>query len=239
MISGLAILGLIFSGIVFLFVVVIIWSRLSHTIPITILRYNGSKDRPTMISTKGKKVTKNGITKLKVLGYPNSFRDYLSHNYFPSPKGKHGGLILWEFEDAMLTPSISEKEYKELTKEQKQEYDEVKQKISEMTKKPVPFDFDDELLKELRLKAVDDVDIDWMLEQYSRVDKEYDQGFWGFLNKHGSTIAIIFIAILMLVGLLQWFENMPEFAAQCYGAAERIVEQSMLEQAADKMRPAG
>lgn len=209
----------------------------SYNIPITILRYAGGKERPIMIATRGKKRIKHGVPRLVVKGYKEEVRDYLSQNYYPTVRGKYGGLILWEFEDGMLTPALPKKVARKLTPEQQKLLRSAFEQVCAATK--VNFDFDQVLHNELRLKAVDDVDVEFMLQDHERIDTQYTGGWKDFIMKYGSHMTLILLAILMLAGVAIWFDKMPEFAAQCYGAARQAVEQNIIDKAVAAAAPPG
>ena len=210
----------------------------SYNIPVTILRFTGNKERPMLVHAKAKKVVNHGVPRLFVKGYKEPFRDYLSENYFPTPRGKWGGLVLWEFEDGLLTPTIPLKVDRKLSKEQREELTKAFQKVSSLGK--VDFEFDKLLHEQLKLKAIDDVDVEFMLQDHARIEAQYQgNGFKDFLMKYGSHMTIVIIACLMLAGVTIWFERMPEFANACYGMAKQGLESSLLEQASDKLAPKG
>jgi hypothetical protein len=174
---------------------------------------------------------------LKVNGYTDFFRDFLSENYYPTAKGAHGALLLWEFEDGLLTPVLPQKEYRKLTDEQKAEIEVLMQQVSSFAH--VKFSFDEQMHHELKLKAIDDVDIEFLLEQHQRRAIQYAGGWKDFLSKYTGHFVVLIIAVLLLIGLIMWFQNMPDFAAQCYGAAQNAVQQSYLQAQAEALRPAG
>lgn len=212
----------------------IIWFK-TYNIPIAILRFTGNKGRPMLVLTKGKKIFKHGVPRLKVRGYKDEFRDYLSENYYPTGRGKWGGLVLWEFEDGLLTPAIPKAVERKLSKEDRAAVNRMLQKLNKLT--GVTFSYDDYLHHELKLKAVDDVDTEFMLQDQARIDGQYAGGWRDFLAKYAGHATIIILAILMLVGVVIWFDKMPDFAAQCYGAASRSVEQSIIERGAAAVAP--
>ena len=233
-------LGLLIFGLVLVMILIAFFfylAVLSYNIPVVVLRYTGNKGRPLMMIKKAKKVFRQGVPKLNVRGYKQLVSDFKNENYYPSIRGPYGGLILWEFEDGMLTPVIPKKMLKQLSKEDKERIEKVLVEVRSGL--VVPFEFDDQLHKQLKLKAVDDVDVEAMLQEKKRIDGQYSGGFKDFLMKYGGHITVIIIAVLMLVGVIIWFQNMPEFAAQCYGAAQRAVESSLVERGVDAVRPGG
>lgn len=230
---GMVLLGyLFFSHVVVAFVFVYLKT---YNIPVAILRFTGNKGRPMLILTKGKKIFKHGVPRLKVRGFKEEFRDYLSENYYPTGRGKFGGLVLWEFEDGLLTPSIPRHIERKLSKDDRDAVNRMLVKLNKLT--GVSFEYDKFLHHELKLKAVDDVDTEFMLQDQARIDGQYSGGWRDFLAKYAGHATIIIIAILLLVGLVLWFDKMPEFAAQCYGAASNAVEQSLLERGAAAASP--
>ena len=233
-------LGLLIFGLVLVIIVIAFFfylAVLSYNIPVVVLRYTGNKGRPLMMIKKAKKVFRQGVPMLYVRGYKQPVGDFKSENYYPSMRGPYGGLILWEFEDNMLTPAIPKKMLKVLSKEDKERIEKVLVEVRSGL--AVPFEFDDQLHKQLKLKAVDDVDVEAMLQEKKRIDGQYSGGFKDFLMKYGGHITVIIIAVLMLVGVIIWFQNMPEFAAQCYGAAQQAVQSSLVERGVDAVRPGG
>lgn len=230
---ALIVAGGFFIGFVILCLMVFSW--LSFNIPVTILRYMGSKERPLMIQRKARKRMIRGIPMLQIRGYKDPIRDYLSENYYPAFKTKYGGLILWEFEDGLLTPALPH--IKKMSDEERKKTAEAMKTIG--LRDIVGFEFDDKTYHQLRLKTVDDVDVEFNLQQLSRIDAQYSGGWRDFFSKYTGHIVVLIIAVLLLTGLIIWLDKMPEFAAQCYGAASQAVEQGYLERAAEAIRPAG
>jgi len=210
---------------------------LSYNIPVTILRFTGNKERPLMFHRKAKKFFRSGVPMLKVRGYKGVIRDYLSENYYPTPKGKYGALMLWEFEDGMLTPAIPKKVFREMSAEQKGEFEIILKQLQDMG--VIKFSFEEQLYHQLMLKVVDDVDVEFNIEQNIRLDGQYTGGFRDFISKYTGHIVVVVIAVLLLTGLIIWLDKMPELAAQCYGAAQGAVQQSILERATDAIKPLG
>ena len=214
-----------------------VWHFKSYNIPVTILRYVGGKERPLMIATRAKKLFSHGVPRLFVKGYKDPIRDYLSKNYFPTVRGKYGGLILWEFEDGLLTPCAPIRKPKKMSAEA---YEQLKKATAIIAKHHrIPFEYEDNLHNELRLKAVDDVDIEFNLQEQSRVNGQYAGGWRDFLEKYASHAAIIIIAILMLVAVIIVLDKLPGLAAQCANAATDVAKESILRAAAASAAPAG
>lgn len=217
-----------------IFAFVFFWVK-SYSIPVAVLRLTGNKERPTLIITKAKKIYAHGIPRLKVRGYKSEFRDYLSENYYPSIRSKWGGLILWEFEDGLLTPVIPRKAERKLSKEQKAHIDVHMKKLSALT--GVKFSYDELLHHELKLKAVDDVDTEFLLQDQARIDGQYAGGWKEFLLRYSGHMTIIIISVMMLVGVIVWLDKMPEFAQQCFSQAQAGAKASLFDQASNFTRP--
>lgn len=230
---------LIFGGLlsIILVCVLTIIIVLSYNIPVTILRFTGNKERPLLFHRKAKKFFRSGVPMLKVRGYKGVIRDYLSENYYPTPKGKYGALLLWEFEDGLLTPAIPAKVYKNLSKEEQAELEITMKQLQDMG--VVKFNFDEQMYHKLMLKVVDDVDVEFNIEQNVRIDGQYTGGFRDFLNKYTGHIVVVIMGFILLTGLIVFLDKMPELAAQCYGAADAAVRSSLLERAAENIKPLG
>lgn len=223
---GLWIFMLAIAGIIFL--VFKGWN-----INVTILRFTGNKGRPMLIHRKAKKQIALGIPKLFVRGYKTPVRDFKQEYYYPSDKGPRGALLLWEYEDGMLTPCIPKLKKGDLTPEQEQAI-EIVQGL-----KNVRFRFDPDMFRQLQLQAVDDVDIEFMLQEFARIDTQYTGGIWDFLKSHGHIIGWLILGVILLVIVIVGLKQAPEIAAQCAGAARQAAESSMMERAAAAVAPAG
>lgn len=173
-----------------------------------------------MVLTKGKKRTRGGVPRLFVKGYPIPVRDFKANNYYPTPKGRYGGLILWEFEDGYLTPALPKKVASYLSDEQK----EALEAANEILKNNavVSFSYDPTTHFNLVLKAVDDVDIEFMIEEIARVHEQYTGGLREFLAKYAGHILVILIAVFLLIGFIVWLDKSPDFAAQCAASAREV-----------------
>ena len=240
MVSALLVVGVVLFLEHLVGVFLLIYHK-TYNIPIAVMRFTGNKQRPTLFLTKGKKVFKAGIPRLQVRGYKVQFRDYLSENYYPTIRGKWGGLILWEVEDGVLTPALPKRSLIDklkgegkLTPEQQEVY-EMAQALFKA--KGVKFEFDEQLFKDIKLKIVDDVDIDFMLEEISRRKSQYNNWFAEFMNRHGSMVMIVFICMLLFAGFVVGLEKLPDLMAQCSAAGADVVKGSLLEQAANTVRP--
>lgn len=233
-------LQLIMVGIIaieHLIVIFIAVSYMSYNIPVTILRFMGNKERPTIIHARARKKINHGVPRLKVRGYKTEIRDFLSENYYPTVKGKYGGLILWEFEDGMLTPTIPVKVERQLTEEQHKAVSEAFRKVQAL--QAVKFKYDPWLHNQLKQKAVDDVDVEFLLQEVERVDSQYASGWRDFLSKYAAQITIGIVAILLLVGWVVWLDKAPNMMAQCASAAKDVVKESLIQQAAAAAAPGG
>lgn len=205
--------------IVFLFFLIIaigvffVW--LSWNIPIVILSYFGDKRRPMIKLSKGRKSYGGGVWRLFVRGYKLSFRDFKREHYYPTGKGKHGALLLWEFKPGHLTPLVPKLKDKKLNTEL---HDAI-QKLVDAGFLPVDYDHDEKLYQQLLLKAVDDTDMDWMIDESIRTEKQYTVGWRSILAKYANHIVIIMIAALLLAGFIVWLDKAPEMLGQCSSAA--------------------
>lgn len=211
------------------------WYHKSFNIPIAILRFTGNKERPLLVLTKGKKRVLNGVPRLIIRGYKGFVRDYLSENYYPCVRGKYGGLILWEFEDGMLTPSIPIKKLRKMTRENAALVSSLLEKLGQFS--TVKFEYDEQLHKELKLKAVDDVDVEFMLQEAMRVEGQYSGGLQDFLNKYAGHIAVVMVMLALVVIVALVLKEMPEMMAECANAARGVVQDSILKQAAAAAAP--
>lgn len=235
-------------GLIVLLLVVIavtIFMLLQWNIPVVILRYQGDKRRPQITITKGRKTRQQGVNRLYVKGYKMPVADFKAENYYPAKKSKHGGLLLWEPKPGILTPvlpTLRKKELEKLDSQELEKYNKIRELYKELggrhLVKPIEFDFDDTIYYKLLLKAVDDVDIDFLLQQYDRIDNQYTTGWRDFLAKHASHIVIMFVMICLLTGFIVWLKESPELMAKCASAAQ---EQSTLvfERFSERIRPPG
>jgi lipoprotein signal peptidase len=215
--------------ILFAVIVIYIMNRLSYNIPVVIFRYVGNKGRPMFGLAKAKKWTLKGVTRLKVRGYKMAIRDFRAENYYPvygMPRAKFGGLVLWEYEDGMLTPNLPK--HVELSKEEQARFDAIMIQLQAF--QAIPFEFDEKLHEGLKLKAVDDVDIDFMIAEHARIDSQYTGGIWGFLDKYGGMIILLIISVIILVSVVTFFQKAPELAKACADAAVQN-SQTLLEKA--------
>ena len=224
--------------IILLFLLVIImfiFSWLSWNIPITVLRFMGNKQRPLMIHKKGRKRMIKGVPFLQVRGYKAAIRDFKSSFYWPALKGKWGGLILWEFEDGWLTPTIPKK--KVIAKDQEFLIERGLEALRGV--QSVKFEYDAALHHELLLKVVDDVDVEFLVEQLAREDKQYSSGLWAFLDKYGTHIVWIFMTICALVGFIIYLDKAPNLGSQCLQQLGEVVKDDFLQKAANSVVPKG
>jgi len=227
-----ALIFLIFIALEMLFGAVLVFFYFTWNIPVTLLRFTGDKGRPLLTHTKARKTLKNGVPTLFVKGYKDPIRDYLAENYYPTMRGKFGGLILWEFEDGLLTPALPEKTIKTLSKEEQEKY---KIATDFYRNKAVSFNFDEQLYKDLKLKVVDDVDQEFMLQEQYRLEKQYSGGWRDFIERFGGTLATVLVVVLVLVIVSKF----PEYATTCAEVARGIVQENIAREAAAAFAPAG
>lgn len=226
--------------VVLLITMIIVLWRLSYNIPVAVLRFVGNRGRPNLILTKGKKWVSNGVPRLIVRGYKQPMRDFKSEHYFPTGKGKYGGLILWEFEDGYLTPCVPMKESKKHTPEQAAAVKwmrENAQTLNSLFK--AEFSFDKPLYEGLKLKAVDDVDVDFMLQELARTDSQYQGGFGAFMMKYGGHIALMIVAVAIMVGIIVFFQEAPALAQACAQSAADVAKSGLLQEIARSAAPMG
>jgi uncharacterized protein YggT (Ycf19 family) len=197
-----------------LLLIFIMW-YVSYNIPVTVLRFVGNKGRPLLIHTKAKKKAFKGVTRLKIRGYKMDIRDFKQDNYYPARRGKYGALLLFEFEDGYLTPTLPKKI--DLSAEEKARLNELLDEVHNLG--AGKFQFDHELHADLVLKAVDDVDVDFMIQEYARINDQYPGGWGEFFQKFGGHLIVAFIAIIMLVMVIVFFNKAPELATACANAA--------------------
>lgn len=209
--------------ILMLIIGIIIYTFFTWNIPVIILRYQGDKRRPQVVITKGKRHLYAGISRLWVRGYKLPIRDFKSEFYYPSKKGKNGALILWEVKPGLLTPTIPKK-IKGLRKKEYQtilaEFKRYHEALTGLALKDVDFEYNHDLYKSIVLKSIDDTDIDWMLQNYARIDTQYVTGWRDFLARYGGHIVLVLIVICLLVGFIIWLDKSPELMASCSAAAQ-------------------
>lgn len=207
--------------------------RASWNIPVVVFRFLGNKGRPMILIKKAKKRIINGVPKLFVKGYKLPIRDFRQEYYYPTVRGAKGGLILWEYEDEKLTPAILYNKNEKFTKEQLAAI----RAVQEM--KTVDFEFDPDLFRNLKLKAVDDVDVEFMLQELSRVDRQYQGGWRDFLVQHGHILGWLILGVIILVIVVLGLKAAPDIFAQCANAATEVAKSNLLEKAAAAAAPAG
>lgn len=216
------------GGIVFLFF-------RQWNIPVTVLRFTGNKGRPTLIHKKAKKRMIKGVPYLWVRGYSDPIRDFVAENYYPSPRSKWGGLVLWEFEDGWLTPVIPKAVKKDAALKKR-----VDAALGILRNEGVMnFDYDPLMHKNLQFQIIDDVDSEFVVNERMRQDEQYRGGLMDFLNRHATTMLVLFMGVLLLVGWIIYWKNAPDWMASCAGAAKDAVTDTLLQQAADRMVPPG
>lgn len=217
---------LVFAVVFFLLVVglLILFSVLSWNIPVTILRFTGDKRRPMVIHRKARKRTFKGVTQLRVKGYKNPIRDFLAENYWPSAKGKYGALVLWELEDGWLTPTIPRKV--KLSTEERRAVEEAITTLKKVG--AVEFEYNPEMHHKLKLKIVDDVEAEYLVEQLAREDKQYTGGLFAFLDKYGVHLTFVLLGAFALVGFLVYLDKAPNLGAQCLAQLGEVVKEDFL-----------
>lgn len=228
---------IVLGGFLFLllsFILILVLHLRAYCIPTVILRFVGNKGRPTLIYKKAKKDISRGVPRLMVRGYKYPVRDFKAEFYYPTPKGKYGALLLWEFEDQMLTPVIPKKGQR-LSPDEMDAYLKIAEAWPTIQKRYAGrFEFDRRLHEGLKLAAVDDVDMDFMVEEYLRVDRQYATlGDW--FMKYGGHLALVVVCIALLIGVVLFFQEAPELAAQCIAGAR----EGWAQQTAGNLVPAG
>lgn len=211
------------------------WHFTSYDIPVTVLRFMGNKQRPALFHRRAKKRMVKGVPRLFVKGYKGSIRDYLSKNYYPSIKGKYGALAVWELEDGVITPVIPTKV--KLSKEQARLIDEAARTLQ--THKCVSFAYDDRMHYQIAFKIVDDVDVEFGLQEYLRVDNQYRTGFREFLHQFAIPITFVLLGCLALAGWVVWLKEQPNLAAQCLSAGKSGMTELLKQYAASAAAPGG
>lgn len=199
----------------------IIFWIFSWNIPVVVLRFVGNKGRPTLIVTKGKKRFRAGVPRLFVKGYKKPIRDFQADFYYPTTRGKFGGLILWEFEDDYLTPCIPSRVERKLSIEQKRVIAEANRILAGFN--VIGFAYNEKTHFDLKVKAIDDVDIEFMIEEIARVAQQYMGGLREFLMKYAGHIVVLIVAICLMVGFIVWLDKSPEFAARCAATAQGTI----------------
>jgi len=233
MINPWIIIGIVVFILLITFLVIFV--LLSWNIPVTILRFTGDKHRPMVIHKKAKKRIIRGVPHLQVRGYKGTIRDFKSDYYWPAAKGKYGALVLWEFEDGWLTPTIPRKGA--VTPENKKRYRESYDTLKELCK--VTFDYDPETHHALKLKVVDDVDMEFLVEQLARQDQQYTGGFWAFMEKYGSQVTVMVIVICLLTGFIIYLKQAPDLSAQCLSQLGEVVREDFLQKMSQAAVPPG
>ena len=229
----LLIIGFFFA--VAVSVMVFMFMFLSWNIPVSVLRFTGNKQRPSLIHRKARKKMIKGVPYLWVKGYNRPIRDFKAEHYYPSPKSKWGGLIVWEFEDGWLTPSPP-KGIK-LSKAQQAVVATAIDTLNDI--RPVAFEHDEEMHQRLKLKIVDDVDAEFAVEQLFRQDGQYSTGFFECLSKNSASIMAIMVVAFVLVGFIVWLDKSPEYMAQCANVARSTILDAIKQEGAAAIIPPG
>ena len=103
----------------------------------------------------------------------------------------------------------------------------------------VGFHFDQGLHEELKLKAVDDVDVDFMLQEYARIGSQYVSGLGEFFMKYGGHLSLAVVSIALLIGVILFFQKAPDIAASCAQAGVKGSETLIKEIASQVNTPPG
>lgn len=185
-------------------------------IPVVILRYMGDKRRPTLLVTKARRTVWKGVKQLHIKGFKLPYRDFKSENYYPGQKGAQGALLLFEFQRGWLSPAIPKKTWDAMTDEQRGKLEEVFDYLE--NRATVKFEFNDDMFAHLKLQAIDDVDADYFLQQIERQADQYTGGLRDFLMKHGSSLALVVVAAIILVGYIVYLDKVPSISSQCISA---------------------
>lgn len=209
-----------------------LWWKKSYNIPIIILRFVGEKGRPTMLMRWGKRVgTAQGSGRLKIRKYKRELRDFKAEYYFPAEKAPLGGLILWEFKRGWLTPAVPN--MTDVPEEHRANCEKIMEQLSKAG--IVNFNFDPDMFKKLSLKIIDDVDVEWFLREQQRIDGQYTSGWRAFLDKYGSHLTIIVIAMLLFAGYVVYLKEVPSVSAQCISGGVEAAHKTYLEDLAKKV----
>lgn len=227
MVSVLLVLLFVFMFVVvagILFLLIRQWK-----IPVVVLKFQGDKRRPSLFFTKGRKNVKAGMTRLYVKGYKFPVRDFNSENYYPSVKGKLGALILFEPKPGILTPLLPYRDSKNYPESVVSAFANLEKELKLHNLVDVSFDFDQKIYDSILLKIIDDTDIDFLLQEYVRVDSQYTTGWQEFLSKYGGHMALVFIGILMFAGFVLWLQKSPDLAAQCYAQVQEVSKNALVE----------
>lgn len=202
---------------------IVFYLKFRWKIPVVILRYTGDKRRPTMIVTKARNV---GNGRLLVKGYKLAVRNFKSENYYPSVRGAHGALLVWEFKRGWLTPVIPKKVLMKMSDDDR---DAIETALSFLEQKSmVRFDFSEEMYAKLMTNAVDDVDAEFFLRQLERQGQQYVGGLRDFLMKHGGAIAMVIIAAIILTGYIIYLDKVPSISEQCIAGGVEAAKNTYL-----------
>jgi hypothetical protein len=213
---------------------IVIFLKFRWKIPVVILRYTGDKRRPTMIVTKARNA---GNGRLIVKGYKLPVRNFKSENYYPSAKGAHGALLVWEFKRGWLTPIIPKKVLMKLSEDDRVAIENALNFLQQ--KSMVKFEFNEELYAKLMVEAIDDVDAEFFLRQLERQGQQYTGGLRDFLMKHGGAIAIVIVSFVILTGYIIYLDKVPSLSGQCIEAGVSAAKSSWLSEAAKNFTSAG
>ena len=219
MVSAAALTLIIGVPIVLIIIAIIfVWSIFSWNIPIVILQFLGNKGRPNLKITRGKLVKQRGSYALRIKGYPTtlSFKNFKSENWYPT-SGKTGALILWELRKGLLTPVVPKR-----NKLMAKVFGDAKKEATKQEQPilwPMNFEFDEKLYNDIELRAVDDVEIEWMLDEMARVNHQYVHGWRDWLAQNAHMIAWVLLTacIVCVVAIFMW--KLPTVMQACANQA--------------------
>lgn len=219
MVSVLAfVLGGVGFGVVLLAILFFLYAK-SWNIPVVVFKMVGDKRRPVLdLSRRAKVVAQDGVRKLKIRGTPLlwEMRNFKNEHYYLTTLGKPA-LVLFEFAKDCYTPMRPSLFQKVKFWKDKEE----RQKLLKDVPVFVPIDMEIEqgTLEGLMLRAIDDFDPDFIVRNFARIDRQYSGNLGAFLKEHGWIIGWLLLMVLIIVGMVLFFQKAPELAAQCARAA--------------------
>jgi hypothetical protein len=193
-------------------------------IDVTIYRFSGDKRRPITIHRKARYEQNGNAHKLWIKGYKFPIKEFNKEYYYPGEKGAYGSLSLFEFKPGWLTPVLPE--MKNLPPELKQQASELFATLRNQG--IVNFEFDPAMYDSLMLKAIDDTDAEWQLQQQQRIDITYSGGWKDFFKQNGGWIVLAIIAVCLLVGWIVWIKESPDWLNQCISAGVEAAKNTYL-----------
>ena len=207
-IGGVAVGGIALAVIAFLYL-------RSWKIPIVNFKLVGDKRRPVLdLTRRAKIVYRDGVKHLKIRGTPNlwEMKNFKNQDYYLTVTGQPA-LVLFEFAKdcfAPVKPSL-------INKIRNKEGGVSQEEMSIFV--PVGFEIANDVLEKLLLKAVDDFDPDFIVRNFARIDRQFTGGMKAFLREFGWMFGWVFLGVIVLVGLIMFFQKSPELAAACAKAA--------------------